>query len=209
MVPGWRKEWNIGVRVTSSKKLVAFVSAIPVTLRVRLDTFVASEVNFICVHQKLRNKRLAPTLIREITRRTNLCEIWQGVYTAGIVLPRPISTCRYFHRVLDWQKLYEVGFCYLPKNSRPQDQIRKYTIPDTTSTRGLREAQREDTNTLLHLYNQYSARFDLTPQFTKEEFEHWFLPKKDEEQIIWTYVVEVRLLIKYEISYLIYKIGQS
>ena len=29
------------------------------------------EVNFLCVHKKLRSKRLAPVLIREITRRVN------------------------------------------------------------------------------------------------------------------------------------------
>lgn len=197
MAPGWKKEWNVGVRVISSKRLVAFVSAIPVRLRVRLNTFVASEVNFICVHKKLRNKRLAPTLIREITRRSNLCEIWQGVYTAGVVLPRPISTCRYFHRALDWQKLYEVGFSYLPWGSTLQDQIRKYALPDITSTNGLREVQMEDTNALLDLHNRYSARFDLAPQFTKEELEHWLIHKKDKagEQVVWTYVVEVRRLL--------------
>lgn len=35
------------------------------------------EINFLCVHRRLRQKRLAPVLIREITRRVNLCGIWQ------------------------------------------------------------------------------------------------------------------------------------
>jgi hypothetical protein len=30
------------------------------------------EINFLCVHKKLRDKRLAPLLIKEITRRVNL-----------------------------------------------------------------------------------------------------------------------------------------
>ena len=33
--PGFHKEWHIGVRVKSNKKLVAFISAVPITLRVR------------------------------------------------------------------------------------------------------------------------------------------------------------------------------
>jgi glycylpeptide N-tetradecanoyltransferase len=33
--PGYHKEWHIGVRVSSNKKLVAFISGVPVTLRVR------------------------------------------------------------------------------------------------------------------------------------------------------------------------------
>ena len=33
--PGWQKEWHIGVRVSSNKKLVAFISGVPIHLRVR------------------------------------------------------------------------------------------------------------------------------------------------------------------------------
>lgn len=53
------------------------------------------EINFLCVHKKLRSKRMAPVLIREITRRVNLQGIFQAVYTAGVVLPKPVGTCRW------------------------------------------------------------------------------------------------------------------
>jgi glycylpeptide N-tetradecanoyltransferase len=53
------------------------------------------EINFLCVHKKLRSKRVAPVLIREITRRVNQQGIFQAVYTAGVILPKPITTCRY------------------------------------------------------------------------------------------------------------------
>ena len=52
------------------------------------------EINFLCVHKKLRAKRVAPVLIREITRRVNLEGIFQAVYTAGVVLPKPVGSCR-------------------------------------------------------------------------------------------------------------------
>lgn len=67
------------------------------------------EINFLCVHKKLRSKRVAPVLIREITRRVNLTGIFQAVYTAGIVLPKPVSTCTYWHRSLNPKKLIEVS----------------------------------------------------------------------------------------------------
>lgn len=197
MAPGWKKEWHVGVRAAQSRKLVAFISAVPVHLRLRQNTVLCSEVNFICVHKKLRGKRLAPVLIKEVTRRSNLNEIWQGLYTAGVVLPTPISTCRYFHRALNWQKLYEVGFSPLPPNSKPQYQIRKYHVPEQTSTRGLREIQEKDVDAVLDLYKRYMARFQMWPVYSKEEFIHWFIPKKEaaNEQVIWTYVVEVSLEI--------------
>ena len=64
---------------------------------VRIVDIVKSmvEINFLCVHKKLRSKRLAPVLIREITRRVNLKGIFQAVYTAGVVLPKPVGICRY------------------------------------------------------------------------------------------------------------------
>jgi len=62
------------------------------------------EINFLCVHKKLRAKRLAPVLIREITRRVNITGIFQAVYTAGVVLPKPVGICRYWHRSLNPKK---------------------------------------------------------------------------------------------------------
>lgn len=157
--PGWLPQWHCGVRVSSNKKLVGFISAIPADIHI-YDTWVWTlrisvtsdykhchlitvlrgikpcnsniklqchrsnflklkslnnkvfylcflfflfffrlkkmvEINFLCVHKKLRSKRVAPVLIREITRRVNLEGIFQAVYTAGVVLPKPVSTCRY------------------------------------------------------------------------------------------------------------------
>ena len=56
------------------------------------------EINFLCVHKKLRSKRLAPVLIKEITRRVHVSGMFQAVYTAGVVLPKPVAQCRYWHR---------------------------------------------------------------------------------------------------------------
>ncbi|KAK0610191.1 acyl-CoA N-acyltransferase [Bombardia bombarda] len=189
MTPGWRKEWHVGIRV--GETLCAFISAIPVEIRVRGNTLHGSEVNFLCVHKKLRGKRLAPVLIKEITRRINLEGIWQAIYTGGIVLPKPLSTCRYFHRALNWQKLYEVGFSPCPPNSKPSFQVRKYSVPTETSTRGLRELEAKDLDAVHALLVRYLKRFDLAPVFSREETEHYLLYKKGtEEQVIWTYVVE-------------------
>ena len=62
---------------------------------IQRSIFRASEINYLCVHKKLRSKRLAPVLIKEITRQVNLTGIFQAIYTAGVVLPTPVSTCRY------------------------------------------------------------------------------------------------------------------
>ena len=38
-----------------------------------------AEINFLCVLKKLRSHRLAPVLIKEITRRVHEKNIWQAV----------------------------------------------------------------------------------------------------------------------------------
>lgn len=192
MAPGWHKRYHVGVRASQSRKLVAYISAIPAHVRVRDKTILASEVNFLVVHKKLRGKRLAPVLIKEITRISNLDGIWQGVHTAGIVLPRPVSTCRYFHRSLNWQKLYECGFSPLPAGSKPQYQVRKYALPEKTATKGLREMKESDLDHVMPLFKRYMKRFDMAAEFTKEEMYHWFMPKLESggEQVVWSYVVE-------------------
>jgi glycylpeptide N-tetradecanoyltransferase len=181
----------VGVRATASGKLVAFISGIPITLRVRQNPLKCSEVNFLCVHKKLRAKRLAPVLIKEITRRCYVEGTFQAVYTVGSLLPTPVSTCRYFHRAIDWEKLYDVGFSPLPSNSTKQRQVIRYALPSTTSTPGLREIQAGDVDTVLSLLQRYLKRMDMAQVFTKNEFEHWMFPsEKPKEQVVWSYVVE-------------------
>lgn len=51
-------------------------------------------VKFLCVHKKLRLKRMTPVLIRELTRRVNQQDLHQAVYTAVSVLPTPLTSCR-------------------------------------------------------------------------------------------------------------------
>lgn len=190
--PGWRKEWHIGIRATTSKKLVAFISAVPINLRVRTATVPCAEVNFLCVHKKLRSKRLAPVLIREITRRCNLVKIWQAIYTAGIFLPTPVSTCRYFHRSIDWAKLYEVGFSPLPAGSTRQRQILKYKLPERTATKGLRPMAIGDISQVSSLLQRYLARNELAQEFDEAELRHWLLEDgmNSPDRVVYAFVVE-------------------
>lgn len=92
--PGWRRDWHVGLRCSRGGRLVGFIAAVPVTVRLGQECVAMVEINFLCVHKKLRSKRMAPVLIREVTRRVNLEGIFQAVYTAGVLLPRPFSTSR-------------------------------------------------------------------------------------------------------------------
>ncbi|KAK9484618.1 acyl-CoA N-acyltransferase [Lipomyces starkeyi] len=198
--PDFRPDWHIGVRVAGTRKLVAFISGIPVRLRVRNKTIPSAEINFLCIHKKLRSKRLAPLLIKEVTRRVNKQGIWQALYTAGVVLPKPVSTCRYYHRSLNWTKLNEVGFSPLPPGMTKAKMIAKYKLPSITSIPGLRLMRRDDIGQVYDLLVAYLNKFELAPVFDKEELLHWLMhdygtesvsnDEKDQNRVVWAYVVE-------------------
>ncbi|THH27491.1 hypothetical protein EUX98_g6689 [Antrodiella citrinella] len=203
--PGYHKEWHVGVRVASNKKLVAFVAAFPINLRVRANLLRASEVNFLCVHKKLRSKRLAPVLIKEVTRQCHLKGVFQALYTAGALLPTPVSTCRYNHRCLNIPKLVNVRFTYVPSNMTLARMIRINKVPEHPRLldRGLREMEEKDLLEVAALYAKYMQRFDMRLEFTSEEVRHHFLSGRGEGpgekeswkkprpgQVVWTYVIE-------------------
>jgi glycylpeptide N-tetradecanoyltransferase len=147
------------------------------------------EINFLCVLKKLRSKRLAPALIKEVTRRVNLQGIFQAVYTAGIYLPRPIAKCRYYHRTISAKKAVECGFSYLHPDQTMASYIAQMKIPakrelnwETLSIEDCAEAM-----------DLLSSKFHATkaavfPVFNLEEFTHYFITRKN---AIYSYIVKV------------------
>ncbi|XP_073302548.1 glycylpeptide N-tetradecanoyltransferase 1-like [Primulina huaijiensis] len=184
--PGFYRSWHIGVRVKSSKKLVAFITGIPAKIRVRNDVVVMAEVNFLCVHKKLRSKRLAPVLIKEVTRRIHLENIWQAAYTAGVVLPTPITTCQYWHRSLNPKKLIDVGFSRLGARMTMSRTMKLYKLPDQTATPGFRKMEPHDVPAVTRLLRNYLKQFVVAPDFDELDVEHWLLPR---ENVVNSYLV--------------------
>lgn len=189
--PGWRKEWHCGVRVEKSKKLVGFIGATPALIKIAAggerQNVKMVEINFLCVHKKLRSKRMAPVLIREITRRVNLFGIFQATYTAGVILPKPVARCRYYHRSLNPKKLIEVKFSSLAKNMTMKRTYRLYNLPESPKLIGFKQMEKEHVPQVHSMLSEYLDKFELAPLFSLEEVEHWFLPQQD---VVNSYVVE-------------------
>jgi len=162
-----------------------------------------SEINYLCVHKKLRSKRLAPVLIKEVTRQCHLKGVFQAIYTGGVVLPTPVSVCRYNHRLLNIPKLVDTRFCYVPRHMTLARMVRLNKVASETSLPGLREMEEKDVVAVAHLYTQYMKRFDTAPLFDVDECRHQFLsgrghgelgsggPGRRKNQVTWSYVVEV------------------
>ncbi|GAA5822610.1 hypothetical protein JCM11251_004315 [Rhodosporidiobolus azoricus] len=198
--PGYVPDWHVGIRVASGEtkgKLVGFISGIPMDLRIRNTTKRCTEINLLCVHKKLRSKRLAPILIQEVTRRTHLKGIFQAIYTAGAFLPTPVTRCQYYHRNLNPAKLVKLGFSAVPRNSTVARMATYYRVPGETTIPGLREIEKRDLKQASRLIRAYLARFDMAPLMSNKEVEHQLFSGKGKDvdgkregQVTWTYVVE-------------------
>ncbi|KAJ9479104.1 Glycylpeptide N-tetradecanoyltransferase [Pseudozyma hubeiensis] len=198
--PGYHKTWHIGVRVVSTKKLVAFISGIPHELRVREKSYQSTEINFLCVHKKLRSKRLAPVLIKEVTRQCHLTGVFHAIYTVGSVLPTPVSCSRYYHRTINAKKLADIGFSAIPHNMSMEAHAKRFELPAKTNLPGLREMELRDVPQVGKLMRRYMRRFDMAPRFSDHEVEHILLSGRGQDgpstqagrkgQVTWTYVVE-------------------
>jgi glycylpeptide N-tetradecanoyltransferase len=146
-----------------------------------------AEINFLCVHKKLRSKRLAPVLIKEVTRRVNLHGVWQAAYTAGVVLPKPIAVCRYWHRSLNPKKLIEVGFSRLASNMTMMRTIKFYKLDIKEMSPGVRVMSTQDVPAVTALLRGYLGRYAYAPDLDEADVVHWLLPR---EGVVYSYVVQ-------------------
>ncbi len=142
---------------------------LPLLLTRHLRVINVSEINYLCVHKKLRSKRLAPVLIKEVTRQCNLKGVFQAIYTAGVVIPTPVSVCRYNHRLLNIPKLVNTRFCFVPRSMTLARMVRLNKLPPATALHGLREMEERDLVAVARLFTEYMGRFDMVPLYDAEE----------------------------------------
>lgn len=200
--PGSFPEWKVAVRRKSDKLVLGFIAGTPIALRMSTPPAAEEpesdevkeicEINFLCVIKKLRVKKLAPLLIQEVTRRVNLRNIWQAIYTKGGEVYTHLTVGKYYHRSLNHEKLISVNFCRIPLNLMKLENPMKANekrlkLPDKPQTKNLRRMELKDVPQVTKLLADYSKKFSVAPFFNEEIVEHLLLPRKG---VIYTYVVD-------------------
>ena len=200
--PNHSSRYHVAVRLSASKKLVGFICGTRQLVRIRSHVGVTLQISFLCVHSKLRRQRLAPVLIKEITRRISVHDtVKHAVYTASVLIHQPLSHCTYYHRPLNVPSLVQAGFIPHPALlSTPQPRtevaktaaykrfVKRHALP-AVGMGGLPElaAMREEDVAAVHsLLTDYLAAFQLVPLYDQDEVRHWFLPRPG---VVYSYVV--------------------
>lgn len=170
----YKDDWNITIREKQTSEITGFISGVPLNVRINDKTVKMFQINFLCISEKLRNIYLAPLLIKEITRRINLQDIWQAVYTVVKKLPTPITKVKYWHRLINVKKLNRVGF----SNAREQ----AYRILGTSQ---FREMTEHDIPRVTQMLRDHLNQFKLSLEIDESYVKHWILPRKD---TVYTYL---------------------
>lgn len=173
-----------GIRVTKTKKLAGFVSGKLLDFQLGMDKKKTCMVNFLCVHKKLRKKRMAAVLIQKITNISVSKGGYQGVFSSGKYFPTPFAELQYLHRILDYKHLVKVGF-HRPDKSYDENVMIKtlsITFPKNNRIVPLEEKHIE---AAIECLTKYQNKFSIYPIFSKKQFKHQFL----ENPIVHPFVV--------------------
>jgi len=169
MPPNYYPDLIIGVKYKN--KLLATICGIPMKVNLFNKIIDIIEINFLCIHPKLRNKNLAPLMIKEITRRINLHQIWQAFYTGTNDLPNNLVQLGCYMKPLNLEKLKET------------DGL-SYNLTPLIKTLNIRKLEERDCEICCNIMNKFNEKFKLSIYFTLEYFKQHFLP-------IDSYVVEI------------------
>ncbi len=169
----------IGVRMKSNNNtLVAFVCGKVGKYQVNKNKLDMVDVNLLCVHKSLRGKRLAPVLIRELTRQFNLLGYSKALYTASNYLPTPVLTCNYFHRAINVKVLCETGFVKIDETTNFDAVKKANKLPKQFSNKNFKKVEEKHLDQMFELFNSYMNKYNLHPIFTQEEFNYLFYGNK-------------------------------
>ncbi|ETV98122.1 hypothetical protein H310_08866 [Aphanomyces invadans] len=184
--PQYVADWHVAIRHRTTGKLMAFFAGVYKVVRVHHDVAPTCETNFLCIHPKLRSKRLAPVLIKEMARRTKLQAVWRAVYTGSSHLPTPVATTQIYHRSLNTKKCVEVGFALCPPNVSLTSLIKAQRLPESPSIPGFQPMQVHHVPDVTALLVAHHTRFDLALDWTDATVAHWLLPRP---HVVSSYVV--------------------
>jgi glycylpeptide N-tetradecanoyltransferase len=178
---------DLFIGIKANDKIVASICGVPIKINIFDKEVIAVEINFLCVHHSLRNKRLSPVLIKEITRRANLHNIYQAFYTGGMDLPNKIINGSYYHRPLNIPKLVEMNYIDPPNNISMKTYCKLYKTLDSLNL-NIRLLEEKDCIEACKKLNEYNQKFKINIIFNQEEFNYKFLVN-EKQNIIYSYVV--------------------
>lgn len=187
--PGSKPEWLLGVRSKHTKMLVGFIAAVPVNICVEGEIVSAARITLLCVKPTFRNRKMASSLKREITKRVKLDEgVKHAIYSCEIIpqsSPKPFRSFKAWCACISVEDLIEFGFC---TEEDMKSLLEVCKLPSYEPVSGFRKMEGNDVRGVTKLLNDYNkGKYRVSDIFTEETVTHWLLPK---ENFVHSFVVQ-------------------
>ena len=146
------------VRISETKKLISCYMATPMQMSIYGKEQTVCCVNFHCIHNKFKGKRLAPINISDSLRRARAAGQPIGFFHSTTVMPTPFCTTRSANRMINVNKLLDIRYASLPMNTNRKDYAKKYELPHKdrfTIIGNLRVMEQKDVKEVLRLYKMH------------------------------------------------------
>lgn len=162
--PGMIADLHFCIRNSANNKIMATILGQPKKVVINKETVPLVEANFLAVHKALRGKKMGQHMIQEFTRRGNLAGKQVGLYKSPDAKPTPFATVNFMNRLLNLQKLIDVGFVQTPDEKQMEIFKKKERLPDLKSfsiVGNVRSFAKKDAAQVLKLYNQKMAEMQV------------------------------------------------
>lgn len=158
--------------VTNTGTICGTVAVILRNMRIFDRIKKCAEVNFLCAHPKYRGKKMVNVLIDEAIRRCYNMGIQVGIFTTERVVPTPTTTIRFYHRPINYAKLYKTGFI---DSGDPKEVGAHYDVIGDTKYVPITSEYYDE---LYNIYLKSMETYNIYDMYTKETFLHYFTNNK-------------------------------
>ena len=149
---------GFGLGISAKDKLVGFIYCSIDKLNINHTVHKVGNINYLCVHTKLRTLGLAELLIKGITFMAQQSDIKIGMFTTERFLPKPYMTTKWHYRPLNIKRLLDIGFVEVKKEDKEILPL-YYDIPKTNKKYKL--LKRDDLESVLHLIQNYNKKYNI------------------------------------------------
>lgn len=167
----------ISVNLEKNNSIVGFIVGKVIKLQYNKNVLDTIETNYLCVHPKLRNKRLAPQLIKELKRQFNLKGYDTSIFVDTEYLFTPFLSAKRFNRAINPKQLIETKYIRLENNVNIKDIKKALKLPEKPS-KNFVKMEEHHIDEAYEIFNQYMDKYSCHIILNKEEFTKLFLDNK-------------------------------
>lgn len=209
MLPNSISDWMISIKYNGN--IIGFIAGTPIKVKILKNDTTATtiktkeevkdedkkdeqeelekeivQVDFLCVHKKWRNKRMAPVLVRELTRRIIKKGIFQAVYTSSNEMSLPISKSKFFMKYLDISNLIKNSFLDITDPKKIQELKFRYSTKNVSKL-NWQKCEENDIPELKKAFDKFYKNMKIKLIWNDELLKYWFI---DQDKVVYSYILK-------------------